>query len=254
MRDAPEIIYTIVLATIFFMLLVVILLITVWRYYSRKRSHEMEVIQFEHTLLQTRLEIQEKTFQGISQELHDNLGQLLSLAKLNLTTATLDRPDEAREKMNGAIDLVSLSIQSIRDLAKTLHPESVNRVGLLAALETEVRIIEKLKIMQPVFQVSGTMIDLDDNRSLIIFRIVQEALHNVIRHAKATLVEIHVDFTPETMKMMVRDNGVGIVIPEKSDGSGLRNMKDRARMIGADLDVESAPGKGTAIRLTIPVK
>src|SRR5687767_9990695 len=103
MRNPPEeIVYTIVLAAVFFILLVVVMLVTVWRYYSRKRTHEMAVMQFERTLLETRLEIQEQTFRGISQELHDNLGQILSLAKLNLTTARLDKPEEVGEKINSA--------------------------------------------------------------------------------------------------------------------------------------------------------
>lgn len=253
MRNPPEeIVYTIVLAAVFFILLVVVMLVTVWRYYSRKRTHEMAVMQFERTLLETRLEIQEQTFRGISQELHDNLGQILSLAKLNLTTARLDKPEEVGEKINSAIDLVSQSIQSIRDLAKTLHTESVTRVGLLSALETEIRIIEKLGIIQPVFQVTGQPVPMDDNKNLIIFRIVQEALHNVIKHAKASLVEMNVDFSPGEVKVTVRDNGTGFSSQGSTDGSGLRNMKDRAKLIGADFQLEPSTGNGTLITLKIP--
>ncbi len=186
MRAAPEIVYMIILATIFFVLLVTVIIVTVWRYYSRKRAHEMEVIQFGQTLLETRLEIQEHTFRAISEELHDNLGQVLSLAKLQLNTANINNPIQAQEKVNGAIDLVSQAIYSIRDLAKTMHSESITRVGLTGALETEARLIEKTGMLQPVFQVSGTPVPLDDNKTLIVFRIVQEALHNVVKHADAT--------------------------------------------------------------------
>src|SRR5688500_6437531 len=115
MRNPPEeIVYTIVLAAVFFILLVVVMLVTIWRYYSRKRTHEMAVMQFERTRLETRTETQEQTFRRLTQQLHDNLGQILSQAKLNQTTARLDKPEEVGEKLNCAIDFVSQSIQSIR--------------------------------------------------------------------------------------------------------------------------------------------
>ena len=252
MRNPPEIAYTIILATIFFVLLAVVIVVTVWRYYLRKRTHEMAVMEFDHTLLQTRLEIQEQTFRTISQELHDNLGQLLSLAKLHLTTLKMEKPEEIQEKVNGAIDLVSESIQSIRDLAKTMHSESINRVGLMPALETEIRMMQKLGVIQPVFRVTGIETSLPDNMNLIIFRIVQEALHNVTKHAEATLVELSVGFLPKHLSVTVRDNGKGYSGVNNGDGSGLRNMRDRARIIGADLTVTSAEGEGTLITLTIP--
>jgi len=252
MRAAPEIVYTIILAAIFFVLLVTVIIVTVWRYYSRKRAHEMEVIQFGQTLLETRLEIQEHTFRAISEELHDNLGQVLSLAKLQLNTANINNPIQAQEKVNGAIDLVGQAIYSIRDLAKTMHSESITRVGLTGALETEARLIEKIGMLQPVFQVSGTPVPLDDNKTLIVFRIVQEALHNVVKHANATLVEMKVDFSKDQVRVTVRDNGSGFHSNGNNDGSGLRNMKDRAKIIGAEFDLQSVEDKGTTIILTIP--
>lgn len=252
MRDSPDIILTIILASIFFVMLAGTFVISIMRFYARKRKHEMEVMQFGQTLLETRLEIQEQTFKTISQELHDNLGQVLSLAKLHMNTANFAKPDEAREKVYGAIDLVGSAIQSIRDLAKTMHAESISRVGLIGALETEVRMIEKTGVMQPVFQVSGIPVQLDDNKSLIIFRIIQEALHNVIKHAHATLVEMNVDFSKQGVRVMIRDNGKGFSENGSSDGSGLRNMRDRAKVIKADFDMQTVQEKGTTITLTIP--
>jgi two-component system NarL family sensor kinase len=253
MREAPQIIYTVILATIFFVVLVVIIMTSLWRYHSRKRAHEMAEMQFNHALMQARLEIQEQTFKSISQELHDNLGQLLTLAKLNMTMADIDgHPQVAKEKMNEAIDLVSESIQTIRDLSRTMHSESVNRVGLIAALETEIRMIEKLGLMQPVFQVTGVPVDMEDKKALIIFRIVQEALHNVVKHSKCTLVELKVHFEKEQAIVTICDNGSGFNGHAPKEGGGLRNMRDRSKIIGATFQMESEEGKGTCITLTIP--
>jgi signal transduction histidine kinase len=253
MRNPSEIYFTVVLATFFFIALVAVVVTAVWRYYYRKRAHEKTLMEFDHTLLQSRLEIQEQTFKTISQELHDNLGQVLTLAKLNLNTLNLENTDQAREKVNSAVDLITQTIQSIRDLSRNLHADIISKIGLVQALETEIRIIEKLGILHPVFRVAGQPVHVETDKSLIIFRIVQEALHNVVKHAKATVLEMNIDFLQDQIKLTISDNGTGFDWGQSKDkGSGLRNMNDRARIIGAQFDMQPAATKGTVITLTIP--
>jgi two-component system, NarL family, sensor kinase len=253
MRNSTEIFYTVILATIFFMVMIAVVVTAVWRYYNRKRAHEKTLMEFDHTLLQSRLEIQEETFKSISRELHDNMGQILTLAKLHLNTLALEDTEQSRERLNGAIDMITQTIQSLRDVSKNLHADTISKNGLVPALETEIRIIEKLGILHPVFRVSGQPVHLDDNKSLIIFRIVQEALQNVVKHAKATVLEMNIDFLREQMKLTISDNGTGFNWEENKDkGSGLRNMTDRARIIGAHFDMQPAGDTGTIITLTIP--
>jgi two-component system, NarL family, sensor kinase len=253
MRNSTEIFYTVILATIFFMVMMAVVVAAVWRYYNRKRANEKTLIEFDHTLLQSRLEIQEETFKSISREMHDNMGQILSLAKLHLNTLALEDTEQSRERLNGAIDMLTQTIQSLRDVSKNLHADSISKNGLVPALETEIRIIEKLGILHPVFHVSGQPVHLDDNKSLIIFRIVQEALQNVVKHAKATVLEMNINFLPEQMRLTISDNGTGFDWQENKDKeSGLRNMTDRARIIGAHFDMQPAGNPGTIITLTIP--
>lgn len=248
-----EIYYTIVLASIFFIVLIAVIVTAIWRYYHRKRLHERALAEFDHTLLQSRLEIQEQTFKTISQELHDNFGQMLTLAKLNLNTLNLENHEKAMEKVNTAIDLVSQTIQSIRDLSRNLHADVISKNGLVHALETEIRLIEKLGLLHPVFRIHGQPVALDTNKSLIIFRIVQEALNNVVKHAKATMLEMSVQFSLEQIKLTIADNGTGFNWSESTmKGSGLRNMNDRARIIGAQFEMQPASTSGTIITLTIP--
>jgi len=124
--------------------------------------------------------------------------------------------------------------------------------GLIRALESEIRNIEKLGMLQPVFKISGRPVNLEQNKSLIIFRIVEEALQNVIKHAKATLLEMRVQFEGDNVKLTIRDNGRGFGRNDEKAGRGLRIMRDSARVIGADFNVASSASQGTLIKLTIP--
>ena len=124
--------------------------------------------------------------------------------------------------------------------------------GLMNALEAEIRNIEKLGLLQPVFRITGKPVNLEQNKSLIIFRIVEEALHNVIKHAKATLVEMRVQFEGDNVKLTIRDNGKGFGSKDEKTGRGLRIMRDSARVIGADFNLASSATQGTLIKLTIP--
>ena len=127
-----------------------------------------------------------------------------------------------------------------------------DKCGLMAALESEIRNIEKLGVLQPAFRISGKPVQFDENKSLIIFRIVQEALHNVLKHAKATLLEMQVCFESDHIKMTIRDNGQGFLRDDAKAGKGLRNMFDRAKLIGAHFELDSSVAHGTLIMLTIP--
>ena len=239
-------------------LLVGFIVTILFLYQRRQHRQELEITrmkeEYEREALKSQLEIQEETFKNIGQELHDNIGQILTLAKLHLNRLTLEDTELSRERLNGAIDMITQTIQSLRDVSKNLHADTISKNGLGPALETEIRIIEKLGILQPVFRVSGPPAHLDDNKSLIIFRIVQEALQNVTKHSKATMLEMKIEYSEAMMKLTIADNGTGFNWEENNDkGSGLRNMTDRARIIGAQFDMQTAATSGTIITLTIPI-
>lgn len=208
--------------------------------------------QFQEELLRTQLEIQEQTFKTISQELHDNIGQMLSLAKLNLNTVDLQKEEKALEKIKSAKDLVTKAIHDLRDLSKTLNTDTIAATGLLNAIEAELHLLQKTGVLQTQFHVSGTRIKLDAQKELIIFRIVQEALHNVIKHAQASQVSVSATFEDGQFRLVVSDDGRGPASAASSFGSGLRNMQSRSKLIGADWQMEHGPTGGTTIRITLP--
>lgn len=253
MRNSTEVYYTIILASIFFVLLVGIIVASTWRYYARRRAHELAMQEFEQTLLQTRLEIQEQTFTAISREMHDNICQMLSLAKLNMNTIRRQAEPQMQSQVEESTSLISQSLQSLRDLAKSLQGGTIQQLGLLPALEQEMRRIERMGILQTVFRIFGEPVNIDENKSVIIFRIAQEAIQNVLKHAESTVLEMQVKFTATYMELMIKDNGKGLPGNKGNEGSGLRNMKDRARVIGAELNLHTADTGGTTVTLTLPI-
>jgi len=210
--------------------------------------------RFQQEILQTQLEIQEQTFKTIAQEIHDNIGQMLSLAKLNLNTVDLHKEEKALVKIEDAKGLVSKAIHDLRDLSKTLNAETIAATGLLKAIEAELHQLQKTGAVKTAFHVSGTPVRLDAQKELILFRIVQEALHNVIKHAHASLVTVNALFEHGLFKLLIADNGAGFeTTVQEAFGSGLRNMQSRSKLILAHWQIESAKAQGTTVSITLPI-
>lgn len=225
---------------------------------QRRRQHHLREIkllerQYNEEILKTRLEIQEETFRAISQEVHDNIGQMLSLAKLHLNT--LDTPSGNRDqKLEDARGLIARSIFGLRDLSKSLNADSIEAMGLAKALELEVQRLQKSGLLQAGLVLEGTVQKLDPRKELVLFRIAQETLQNIIKHADASHVTVILDYRKPLLEMVIADDGKGFVQNAVgSEGAGLRNIRTRAALIGCILVLESATGKGTKLHLKLPV-
>ncbi len=209
--------------------------------------------QFQETLLQAQLEIQEQTFKSISQEIHDNIGQLLSLAKLNLSRYEIDG-QMSGESLLTTSELVSKAAADLRDLSKTLDTDTIAGIGLLRSIETELQLVEKTTAIKTSFAVEGSSVLLQPQHELILFRIVQEALHNAIKHAKPNLLSVQAVFNDHKLQLTICDDGTGFdTTSTNSFGSGLRNMKARSKLVGAGWQLTSNAQQGTCIILTIPL-
>lgn len=207
--------------------------------------------QYEHALLLSQLEIQEQTFRNISQEIHDNIGQVLSLARLNLNTVT---EANLQEKLEVTDELVGKAITDLRDLSKSLNGEKITDLGLWEAISHELNTIEKS--VQIKTAVSGENIDLilDEEHIIIIFRMIQEVLNNILKHARATSIEVNFRSTQEAVAICIKDNGVGFdpqKLAETETGIGLKNLKQRARLINGKVDIDTAHGKGTEVNIIL---
>jgi two-component system, NarL family, sensor kinase len=227
--------------------------------YNKKHRHFIdEQNKFAQTLLQSQLEIQEQTLKTISQEIHDNVGQVLTLAKLNLATSTSLSGEEA-EKINTSKQLIGKAIQDLRDLSRSLNTDYVEEMGLVRSIEYELELLQKTGTIIPTFNLIGKPEKLGKQTELILFRMVQEAIHNIMKHAQAKHINCSVLFEADELSIHIKDDGKGFdPSPLKDEqykgfGLGLRTMSSRATLIGARFLVESNPGNGTTVSFFIPV-
>jgi len=217
--------------------------------------HEKQNLEqkFQQELLKTQMEIQEQTFKTISQEIHDNIGQMLSLAKMNLSKFEIDR-ENSDEAVLSAKNLVSHAVSSLRDLSKTLNTETIASIGLLKSIDLELQLVEKTAGIKTAIEINGPQQRLEPQKELIVFRIVQESLHNSIKHALPKHLIVQANFVDNVLHLSIYDDGEGFDYTAISGhGSGLRNMQSRSKLIGAEWNIESSPGNGTKIILTIPI-
>lgn len=239
-----------------FLLLMLVIFIFSFVLISRRKKNQLilekdiQATNFRQELLNTRLEIQEQTFKNISQEIHDNIGQALSLAKLNLNT--LNSPQEQR--LEDTRNLVGKAIADLRDLSRSLHGEKIAELGLLIAIKEELKIIENTGKFGTQLHVNGRPVTLPAQTEIILFRIVQEALHNAVKHSGAKSCHVEINYTENSFSLSVKDDGKGFN-PEQllaaETGIGLKNMRNRAGMIQADLKIMSTPEKGTTINVSL---
>ena len=223
------------------------------RHLTEKKEMEFK---FQQELLQTQLEIQEQTLKNISQEIHDNIGQTLSLAKLNLNRIDARQPEKDGERIIHSRELVGKAIHDLRSLSRNLNTDMILAAGFLQALESEVQQVNRTGAFTASLEISGNPQKLDAKKELILFRIVQEALNNIIKHSGATSLQVRADFREHQFILSISDNGRGFEpsLPGVTQPlrSGLRNMRNRAAMIGGQFNLESNPDQGTLIEITIP--
>lgn len=211
---------------------------------------------FERELLKAQIEIGEQTLKYISQEVHDNLGQVMSLVKMNINTMNPDKPEELQEKIADSKQLVSQVIQDLRNLSKSLNTDYISKTGLEASIKNELQQVQKNSSYTITCTVKGSSYHLEPQKELILFRIFQEALHNIIKHADTRCIAVSLSYNPN-FELRISDNGKGfdpaaIGQPGKPAGLGIVNMKNRATMIGASLNIQSQAAQGTTVAITLP--
>jgi len=205
---------------------------------------------------------QEEERRRISHELHDETIQaLVALSRQLDTLASSDKglPEDSRLRLEELRQQVNNTMQSVRRLSQDLRPAALDRLGLLSALEWLVSDVKEYSGIAMKINVIGTERRLPEEVALVLFRITQEALRNVWRHAQATRAEITVQFDENKTSVTVSDNGKGFKPPKTTDDLardgklGLAGMQERARLLGGSLTVQSEPGKGATVTVEVAV-
>lgn len=236
----------------------IIYFVVLYRNKQLKNKQEQEQLQsaFRQELLKTQIEIQEQTLTYISSEIHDNITQVLSFVKLNL--GMINNVSEInKNKINESRELVSQSINDLRNLSKSLSFEHISLLGLVKTIEIEIERINNSGLINATLSIEGEIYSLGEQCELVLFRIFQEALNNTLKYSKAKDLKISLQYHSELFNLTLQDNGIGFLVNSylKQDGLGLRNIKNRAALIGAVAAIESSPGEGCCIKVALnPLK
>jgi signal transduction histidine kinase len=239
----------ILLATTIIIVLVVVFIVLLFTVFQKRKNRlllkqEASKKRFEREIAETQIEIREQTLRNISWELHDNIGQLLTLAKIQLQNTTQESLDEVKKT-------ISKSLQEIRALSKMINPEAIKNIKLKTAIQLEIDRLNRLDFIDSKLLVFGEVVDLDSKSEIIIFRILQEFLSNTIKHSRATELQIQLNYSKEKLQIIAKDNGVGFDASLLSDekGIGLGNIKSRAKLIKAEVSLTSEKNKGTQLEI-----
>jgi signal transduction histidine kinase len=222
-----------------------------------RQRRAMESAQRElRDLSQQLVRTQEEERRSLSRELHDQVGQILTAVRINLGNLeeALAVPDDRiRQQIEQTKRLAEQALRSVRDLAMGLRPAMLDDLGLGAALEWQARQHSRLCHVPVTVSIEGDLGGLSDAHRTCVYRIVQEALNNAAKHARAKAIRVSVQCQNDSVSIVVHDDGQGFDLGQSSHGLGLVGMKERVRQLGGDIVIASEPGQGTELLAEIPL-
>lgn len=202
--------------------------------------------------------VREEERTRIAREVHDELGQALTGLKLDMSWLLSKLGRNARpvqQKVKTMVDHIDSTIQTVRRIATELRPGILDSLGLVAAMEWQANEFQTRTGITCVVTTSMSDTTWDHDITTVFFRIYQETLTNIIRHAHATRVDVHLEEQAQHLVMTVSDNGRGISDEEiaNTNSLGLVGMRERAGLVGGELSLHGAPGRGTTVTLRVPL-
>lgn len=203
---------------------------------------------------------QEEERKRIARELHDDTVQTLIAIgqRIELVKGAIDNPAEARQRLTEVRTMVTGAIASVRQFSRDLRPLALEDLGLWAAMQYLVNQLAQSEGIDVNFEVEGEIEGLSNDMEVAIYRILQETLNNVKKHAEATTVNVVAKITPRRIYLTVKDNGRGFEVPEAmtdfaSSGSfGIMGLQERAQLFGGDVIIRSQPDQGTTVHMVMP--
>ena len=255
-------IFIVILSSLILVSFTLFIIFILYRIKKRVISSNLEIEKIKHEtankILETKIEIQETTFNQISSEIHDNISLALTLAKLQITNY-IEKEEQNQEKLILAVDLISKSLIDLNDISKSLDGNQLLEYGLINAIESEISVLRKTGIYDVDLAIIGDPFFLDQKMDLVILRIMQEACNNILKHAQANNIRVELHYEPEQFKMKVIDNGIGfdqIKVNQKKQirkMSGLKNVYSRSEIVGGKFEIISQENSGTTILISIPL-
>ena len=232
-----------------------------------RRSAELDLVKNRLLQAQTRLrnvtrrwvDAQESERRSLARELHDDIGQSLTALRISLeSNKNLFASDEAAKRfIETSYQLVDEVIASVRELSLNLRPSLLDDLGLVAALREFVTKQMSRAGIASEFDIAGNDRHIDPTHSIAAYRIAQEIVSNITKHSEASVVRVRIDITESGLAVEFEDDGVGFnfdVLEDAEGHFGLASMRERAMLVGGDVDVLSRQGAGTTVTLTMPLR
>lgn len=264
-NNNQEILTLIIIGVIIALLLVGFVITTLFLYQRKQHKQEKELArlreEFNQELLSSQIEIQENTMKLIGEELHDNVKQQLVFVSTSLAgLAYQTKIQEDKEVLTTTTTFVNKAISDIQHISNSLHTDRIAEEGLLPTIKAEVANINRLGILKVTYNTDLYYNYFNGQTTIFLYRMLQESLQNILKHAQATHVNINVYSSNEHIFVLeVIDNGIGYNVAAestatgKSGGVGVKSMMNRAKLIGATIKIDSVLGKGTTVTISIPI-
>ncbi len=251
-KEKLEVLLSVLVASLFILMLVITIFIFFRVYIKRKNKllleKELMSIQFGQTLLQSKLEIQEQTFHDIGQELHDNIGQVLSLVSISLNTLKAPGEEDRISKMD---ELLGKALLDLRNLSHSLDSDYIRNNGWTGLVIKLMNNLQQTGKFSTKLQMGDDLPALGDEKPIILFRMIQEVVNNIIKHADANTIFLEAKKQTDRLGITIKDNGKGFSENAVSGGAGLQNLQNRAKMINAELNITSQATVGTLVTISI---
>ena len=214
----------------------------------RHRVMQQELIS------ETTLQVQEKAREELGKELHDNINQILASTKLYLEMAKGGNAKLVQEAIDKSYDNVNLAIMEIRRLSKQLVAPGLETslVDVIKDLSEEIQAITPINTSLIIDNFHEHLVN--DNLKLVLYRIIQEQVNNILKHAAASDVHITIATEHGIVYLIIWDNGIGFDTAKKSKGIGLRNIDSRVKFYDGEVNLTSQPGKGTRLEISVPLE
>lgn len=242
-------------------LLVICALVILFFVVYQKRKNQLllknieQQKQFDEELIKTQQEIQEETLKNVGRELHDNVGQLLAFATMQMNRVAKTASGDLKPKVANASEALKESLAEVRALSKSLNSDVVQNIGLVAAVNNEVNRLNKSGLIEAMLNVTGESQKLrNKNDEIFLFRIIQEFISNTLKYAEAETLRVLLDYEVNELKIKIEDDGVGFDIKSARLGSGMTNMQKRAELLNTEFNLKSEPDNGTVLTLSYPYR
>lgn len=210
--------------------------------------------EFDEEISRAQTEIQEQTLKHIGWELHDNVGQLLAYASMQMNMLSAQVADNMKDSVNSTADVIKESLKEVRSLSKSLNNDVILNIGFEQSITNELNRLKRMKFGSAELHIKGEKKELQNKKhEIVIFRILQEFFSNSVKYSEGKNLKVRLEYKTSNLLIEASDDGKGFDVDTVEKGSGLINMKSRAELIGATFNLISKTDEGVKLSLQYPL-